>query len=140
MNQGSWLPSHFSFFFPLSLLFYCQNNHLQFLLILIFYSLFSTQNQAGNLPCTKILHFTFIAKLLVLGLPWVGMIPWRRKCNPLQYCCPGNSMHRGAWQATVHGVTKESDKSQQLNNLLLVRIVTVLFISLFSRRHRMFKE
>ena len=26
--------------------------------------------------------------------------------NPLQYSCLGNSMDRGAWQATVHGVTK----------------------------------
>ena len=28
---------------------------------------------------------------------------------PLQYSCLKNSMDRGAWQATVHGVTKESD-------------------------------
>ena len=26
--------------------------------------------------------------------------------NPLQYSCLENSMNRGAWQATVHGVTK----------------------------------
>ena len=26
--------------------------------------------------------------------------------NPLQYSCLGNIMGRGAWQATVHGVTK----------------------------------
>ena len=29
--------------------------------------------------------------------------------NPLQYSCLGNSMDRGAWQATVHGVTRKSD-------------------------------
>ena len=29
--------------------------------------------------------------------------------NPLQYSCLGNPMDRGAWQATVHGVEKESD-------------------------------
>ena len=29
--------------------------------------------------------------------------------NALQYSCLGNSMDRGAWWATVHGVTKESD-------------------------------
>ena len=28
--------------------------------------------------------------------PWVGKIPWRRKCNPLQYCCLKNHMNRGA--------------------------------------------
>ena len=26
--------------------------------------------------------------------------------NPLQYPCLGNPMDRGAWQATVHGITK----------------------------------
>ena len=36
--------------------------------------------------------------------------------NPLQYSCLGNPVERGAWQATVHGVTKESDMTQQLNN------------------------
>ena len=26
--------------------------------------------------------------------------------NPFQYSCLGNPTYRGAWQATVHGVTK----------------------------------
>ena len=26
--------------------------------------------------------------------------------NPLQYSCLENSMHRGAWQALVYGITK----------------------------------
>ena len=38
--------------------------------------------------------------------PWVGTIPWRRKCHPLQYSCLENSTGRGTWQATVHGVAK----------------------------------
>ena len=29
--------------------------------------------------------------------------------NPLQYSCLGNPMDRGAWQATVPGVAKDSD-------------------------------
>ena len=29
--------------------------------------------------------------------------------NPFQYSCLENPMDRGTWQATVHGVTKESD-------------------------------
>ena len=36
--------------------------------------------------------------------------------NPLQYSCLGNPMDRGAWLATVHGVTKELDMTQRLNN------------------------
>ena len=31
---------------------------------------------------------------------------------PLQYSCLGNSMDRGAWRATVHGIEKESDTTK----------------------------
>ena len=42
------------------------------------------------------------------SLPGVGKIPWRRKWQPLQYSCLGNPnpMDRGAWQATVHRLTR----------------------------------
>ena len=35
-----------------------------------------------------------------------GRYPWRRACNPLQYSCLENSMDRGAWRGTVHGLTQ----------------------------------
>ena len=35
--------------------------------------------------------------------------------NPLQYSCKDNSMDRGAWQATVHGVTKSRAQLKQLS-------------------------
>ena len=38
------------------------------------------------------------------SIPGFGKIPWRRKCNPLQYSCLGNPMGRGAWWATAYGV------------------------------------
>ena len=38
--------------------------------------------------------------------PWVGKIPWSRKWQSTQFSCLGNPMNRGAWQATVHGVSK----------------------------------
>ena len=39
-------------------------------------------------------------------IPWLGRYPGEGNDNPLQYTCLENSMDRGAWQATVHGVTK----------------------------------
>ena len=48
--------------------------------------------------------------------PWVGKIPWRGNGSPLQYSCLENFMDTGAWWATVHGVAKESDMTQRLNN------------------------
>ena len=40
------------------------------------------------------------------SIPGLGRCPGEGNGNPLQYPCLGNCMDRGAWQATVHGVTK----------------------------------
>ena len=42
--------------------------------------------------------------------------------HPRQYSCLGNPMDRGAWQAIVQGVTKESDTTEQLNHNLIIPI------------------
>ena len=39
----------------------------------------------------------------------LGPSPREGNGHPLQYSCLGNPMEKGAWQATVHGVAKESD-------------------------------
>ena len=40
------------------------------------------------------------------SIPGLGKSPEEGNGNPLQYSCWKNSMDRGAWQATVHGVAK----------------------------------
>ena len=42
----------------------------------------------------------------VSSIPESGRSPGEGNGNPLQYSCLDNPMDRGAWQATVHGVTK----------------------------------
>ena len=42
--------------------------------------------------------------------PWMGRSPGERNGKPLQYSCLENSMDRGAWQVTVHGVAKSLTK------------------------------
>ena len=73
--------------------------------------------------------------MVIWGPPWgmsgkestcstgdMGLIPGSGRSigegngNPFQYSCLENSMNRRAWQATVHGVTKEPDTTYQLNN------------------------
>ena len=39
-------------------------------------------------------------------IPGSGRSPGEGNGKPLQYCCLGNPMDRGAWRATAHGVTK----------------------------------
>ena len=46
-----------------------------------------------------------------LGLiPGLGRYPGGGHGNPLQYSCLENPMDRGAWQATVHGVSKSQTR------------------------------
>ena len=40
------------------------------------------------------------------SVPKLERSPRKGNGNPLQYSCLGNAMDRGAWWATVHGVTK----------------------------------
>ena len=42
-------------------------------------------------------------------IPGLGITPGEGNGNLLQYSCLGNPTDRGAWQATVHRVPKESD-------------------------------
>ena len=43
------------------------------------------------------------------SIPGSGRPPGEGNSNPLQYSCLKNSMDRGVWWATVHGVAKELD-------------------------------
>ena len=40
------------------------------------------------------------------SIPGSGKSPGEENRNPLSYSCLENSIDRGAWQATVQGVTK----------------------------------
>ena len=51
-------------------------------------------------------------------IPGSGRSPEEGHSNPLHYSCLGNSMDEGPWQATVHGVTKESDILNSNNSKL----------------------
>ena len=42
----------------------------------------------------------------LVSIPFLGRPAGEGNGNPLQYSCLENSMDRGAWQATVRGVTK----------------------------------
>ena len=52
-------------------------------------------------------------------IPGLGRSP--KEGNPLQYSCLENPMGKGAWRATVHGVCKELDTTEQL--LLLSKVL-----------------
>ena len=43
------------------------------------------------------------------SIPGSGRSPGGENGNPFQYSCLENPMERGAWWATVHGVTRVGD-------------------------------
>ena len=54
-------------------------------------------------------HFISLDKCLMTGIQHYSIIKnnfWSRKWQPLYYSCLENSMDRGDWRATVHGVAK----------------------------------
>ena len=46
------------------------------------------------------------------SIPGSRRSPGRQHDTLLQYSCVENPMDRGAWGATVHGVAKESDRTE----------------------------
>ena len=59
-------------------------------------------------------------------IPGLGRSPGGGHGNPRQYSCLENPMYRGAWQATVRGVTKSqiwlSNLAQDSTNLITIKI------------------
>ena len=49
--------------------------------------------------------------------------PGEGNSNPPQYSCLGNPMDRGAWQATVHGITKSQAQLGKAHSLLCGRTI-----------------
>ena len=66
----------------------------------------------------------------VVSILGSGRSPGEGNGNPPQCSCLGNPMDKGAWWATVHGVAKESDTTEQLNNkpFLFVRKTVLAFL------------
>ena len=55
--------------------------------------------------------------------PWIRF-PGGGNGNPLQYSCLENSMDGGAWQVTVHGVTKSRDRLSDLAHTAYFLFIT----------------
>ena len=53
------------------------------------------------------------------SIPGLGRSPEEGNGYPLQYSCLENSMDRGTWQATVHGVTKRQTSTQHTHTRMV---------------------
>ena len=63
------------------------------------------------------------------SIPGLGGFARERNGNPLQYSCLENAMDRGAWRATVQGVTKSRTRLSDLRfhfSLVKVKCFTMI--------------
>ena len=56
------------------------------------------------------------------SIPGSGRSPGGGNGNPLQYSCLGNPIDRGAWRATVPGVTKSQTRLSDWTTIILVNL------------------
>ena len=63
----------------------------------------------------------------MVSIPGLGKSPGEGNGNPLQCSCLENPMDPGAWQATVHGVTKSqtqlNTQTQQLGYVITTWVI-----------------
>ena len=60
--------------------------------------------------------------------PGLGRSPGEGNGNPLQYSCLENPMDRGAWQATVHGVTKSQTRLSDFTHTYIYLLAVLGFV------------
>ena len=67
------------------------------------------------------------------SIPVLGRSPGEGNGSPLQYSCLGNPIDRGAWQATVHGVTKSQTRLRDYHHIYLCVDVYIICASQVAR-------
>ena len=58
----------------------------------------------------------------LVSIPGLGRSPGEGNGNPLQYSCLENPMDRGAWWATVHGVTKSRTRLRDFTFIFTLHV------------------
>ena len=66
------------------------------------------------------------------SIPGSGRSPGEGNGNPFQYSCLENPMDRGAWGATVHGVTKSRTRLSDFSSAHLCSGINALWYSLYT--------
>ena len=60
------------------------------------------------------------------SIPGVGRSPGEGNGNPLEYQCLGSPMDRGAWRATVYGVTESGTRLSDTCDLMSLEVLPPL--------------
>ena len=119
----------------------CMYNLQNFVILSKVLSFYCSKPSTSLISNNSSSSWWFIHKNLPANTGDADSIPGSRRYpgegNLLQYSCLEFSMDRGAWWATVHRVTKESDTSQQPNNNSKMYFShDRLFVTLWTAAHQ----
>ena len=64
------------------------------------------------------------------SIPGLGRSPGEGNANPFPYSCLGNPINRAVWRATVCGVTKESDTTEQITHTNTISYLNFFYFRL----------
>ena len=73
------------------------------------------------------------------SIPGLGRSPGGGHGNPLQYSCLESPMDRGAWQATIHRVSKSQTRLKQLSTRLHARACARAHTHTHTHTHRQYQ-
>jgi len=66
------------------------------------------------------------------SIPGLGRSPGEGNANPFQYSCLGNTINSGVWRATVCGITKESDTTEQITHTNTISYLKFSILGYFT--------
>ena len=62
------------------------------------------------------------------SIPGLGRTPGEGNSNPFQSSCLGSPMDRESWHAIVHGITKQLDMTEQLDDYIYTYIYICIYM------------
>ena len=85
---------------------------LEVFVVLVFFFFFASSSKCWASQVVQLVKSLPANAGDAASVPGLGRFPREESGNPLQYSYLGSPMDRGACQATVHGVSKESDMTE----------------------------
>ena len=82
-------------------------------MVIVFVIMFTTTSQVVQVVKNPRAHAGDIKD--AVSIPWLRRSPGEENGNPREYSCLENPIDKGAWRATVYGITKSLARLKELS-------------------------